>query len=107
MWITTQDVLDWLSLDETGPVLDACIAVAESLVPTWRLASAPTDWATAKATHAHVYWAAVNLAALYYQSNVTPEGFAGFDDAGGLVQPAQSKIVQIRQMARANTPGVG
>lgn len=100
-------MLAWLGLDESGPVLAASIATAESLVPTWRLQSGPTDWSIVKQTHPHVYNAAVQYAALVYQSNVTPEGFAGFDEAGGIVIPSNSKVVQIRHQARANAPGVG
>lgn len=106
-WIVEQDVLDWLGLDQSGPVLAASIATAEGLVPTWSIASGPTDWTLCKATHPHVYNAAVQFAALIYQETATPEGFAGFDEAGGVVLPSNAKIVSIRHQARANSPRVG
>ena len=106
-WIEEADVLAWLGLDQSGPVLAASIATAEGLIPTWRLASRPLDWAAAKQTHPHVYNAAVQFASLIYQENSTPEGFAGFEDAGGVLLPSNAKIVSIRHQARANSPGVG
>jgi len=106
-WLDTQAVLDWLGLDASGPVLDACVPAAEATVQGWRLADTPADWNLARTTHPHVYLAAVQYAALLYQSNVTPEGFAGFDEAGGIVNPPNAKIVQIRHLARALAPGVG
>lgn len=107
IWLDEADVLAWLGLDQTGPVLSASVQAAESLVPTWRIASGPTDWTAAKQTHPHVYNAAVRLAALTYQQTATPEGFAGFDETGGVLLPATSQMVSIRHMARANAPGVG
>lgn len=106
-WLEEADVLAWLGLDQPGPVLSASVQAAESLVPTWRIASGPVDWSTVKATHPHVYNAAVRLAALTYQQTATPEGFAGFEEAGGVILPANSQMVSIRHMARANAPGVG
>ena len=106
-WIEEADVLAWLGLDSSGPVLAASIATAEGLVPKWRLQSGPVDWATAKQTHPHVYNAAVQFAALVYQETATPEGFAGFDSTGGVLLPSNAKIVSIRHQARANAPGVG
>lgn len=106
-WIEEADVLAWLGLDQTGPVLSASIATAEGLVPTWRLADRPVDWSQAKQTHPHVYNAAVQFAALTYQETATPEGFAGFDAGGGVVLPSNAKIVSIRHQARANAPAVG
>lgn len=106
-WLDEQDVLAWLGLDSSGPVLAASIATAEGLVPKWRLQSGPVDWATAKQTHPHVYNAAVRLAALIYQQTATPEGFAGFESAGGVILPDVSQMVSIRHTARANAPGLG
>lgn len=106
-WIEEADVLAWLGLDQSGPVLAASIATAEGLIPTWSLADRPTDWSVAKQTHPHVYNAAVQFAALTYQETATPEGFAGFDAAGGVVIPSNAKIVSIRHQARANAPKVG
>lgn len=104
-WVAEGDALLVLGLDSGGPVLSLCLSAAEGQVQSWR--DDITDWEQVGTTHPHVYLAGVQLAALYYQSNVTPEGFAGFDVAGGVVDPPQSKIVQIRHMARANRPKVG
>ena len=106
-WLVEQDVLDWLGLDQSGPVLAAAVATAEAALPTWRLASGPDDWTVVKQTHPHVYNAGVQYAALVYQETATPEGFAGFDTAGGVLLPSNAKVVSIRQQARAHAPGVG
>lgn len=106
-WIEEADVLAWLGLDQSGPVLDASIATAESLIPLWRIQSGPTDWSFCKQTHPHVYNAAVQFAALTYQETATPEGFAGFEATGGVILPSNAKIVSIRHQARAHAPGVG
>ena len=106
-WLDEADVLAWLGLDSTGPVLSASVATAESLIPTWRLADRPTDWATVKQDYPHIYNAAVQYAALVYQETATPEGFAGFDSTGGVILPSNAKIVSIRHQARANAPGMG
>lgn len=106
-WIEEADALAWLGLDQSGPVLSASIAAAEALVETWRIPNRPTDWSVVKATHPNVYNAAVRLACLTYQQTATPEGFAGFEDAGGVLLPANAQIVAIRHQARANAPAVG
>lgn len=106
-WLVAQDVLDALGLDQSGPVLDTCVPASEAAVESWRLADTPPLWDDCKTSHPHVYLAAVQYAALMYQENVTPEGFAGFDEAGGVLLPAHSKVVSIRQLARAHAPGVG
>lgn len=104
-WLATQDVLDWLGLDQSGPVMDACVAATEAHIPTWR--DDIPDWGIVHHAHPDVYLAAVQFAALTYQENVTPEGFAGFDDAGGVLLPSNAKVIQIRRLARANRPKVG
>ena len=104
-WIETQDVLDVLGLDQTGTVLDMCIAASEAQVPTWR--DDIHVWELVKDANPNVYLAGVQFAALIYQENVTPEGFAGFDEAGGLLFPPSSKQTAIRHLARANRPKVG
>lgn len=104
-WLTTQDVLNHLGLDATGPNLDRLIPVAESTVQSWR--DDIQDWAVVQATHPHVYEAAVQAAGLLYQSASTPEGFAGFSEADGIIATDGAKWVQIRKLARAHRPKVG
>ena len=106
-WIDEDDVLAWLGLDQSGPVLAASVATAEGLIPTWRIPDRPFDWTLAKQSHPHIYNAAVQYAALVYQETATPEGFAGFDATGGVLLPSNAKIISIRHQARANAPGVG
>lgn len=106
-WLQESDVLAWLGLDQTGPVLNGCINAAEREVQGWRLADKPQDWSVVSQTHPHVYQAAVQLASLTYKQSTTVEGFSGFDSAGGIILPDNSQMVRIRHMARANAPGVG
>lgn len=110
-WLDFIDVRQWLGLYEYDPmqenVLQMSINAAESSVSSWRLADTPDDWSVCKQTHPHVYAAACRLAGLTYQQNVTPEGFAGFEDSGGIVFPNSSLMVNIRHQARANSPAVG
>lgn len=106
-WLAEQDVLDWLGLDATGPVLSASVAASEALVETWSIPSPPPDWSLCQTSHPNVYNAAVRLAALTYQQTATPEGFAGFETTGGVLTPDYSQMVSLRLMARANAPKVG
>lgn len=105
-WLATQDVLDALGLDQSGPNLDRALVAAQAHVSSWR--DDIQDWSVVKATHPAVYEAAVQAAALLYQSHVTPEGFSGFSEVGEpLIGAEGSKWVQIRRLARANRPKVG
>ena len=105
-WIDTQDVLDALGLDVTGPNLDRAVVAAEAHVASWR--DDVTDWAVVKQTHPSLYEAGVQAAALLYQSHTTPEGFAGFNELGEpLIGADGAKWVQIRRLARAGRPKVG
>jgi hypothetical protein len=106
-WLAESDVLADLSLPAADNRLPRCIAAAEETVSTWRAELA--DWPEAAARHPAVYQAGVQLAALLWESNVTPEGFAGFSEAGGVVLPGvdMNKWHQIRRLARAGLPRVG
>lgn len=104
-WLDTQDVLNHLSLDATGPNLDRLIPAAEATVQSWR--DDIVDWGVVKQTHPAVYEAGVQAAGLLYQSASTPEGFSGFDEAGGVIATDGAKWVQIRRLARAHRPKVG
>jgi hypothetical protein len=104
-WIVEEDVLAELGLEAGDDVLTRRIAAAAATVQVWR--SDITDFSTVRVAHPNVYDAGVQLAALMYQEKVTPEGFAGFNEAGGLLNPSNAKMVSIRHLARANRPKVG
>lgn len=110
MWIDEQDVLEDLGLAETDERIPRCIAAAEQTVQEWR--EDIVDWQGGAGQgvqfwYPNVYQAGVRLACLLYQQAATPEGFAGFDDGGGILLPENAQMVSIRRLARAHRPKVG
>jgi hypothetical protein len=85
------------------PLVEASSEAAETQVEAWREdlnlnASCPPD----------VYRGAVLYAALLTQSRNTPDGFAGFDDAGGIIGLGDSnRMTMVYRLVGARRPKVG
>lgn len=104
-WVAADDVLAELGLDAVDDRLPRCIAAAEAQVCGWR--EDITVWVEVPTSAPDVYQAGVRLAALLWQQAATPEGFSGFDQAGGVITPEHSQMLAIRRLARAARPKVG
>lgn len=106
-WLAVDDVLAELGLDVADSRVQLATDAAETQVAGWRPDIG--DWNTVDEVAPNVYLGAVQYAALLVQSRNTPDGFAGFDMAGGIVASSadQSKLAMIRRLVRAGKPGVG
>lgn len=107
-WIVEADVLSDLGLAASDDRVPRCIAAAEQQVQDWR--EDVVDWTGPTGVvlnYPDVYQAGVRLACLLYQQAATPEGWAGFDDGGGILLPENAQMVSIRRLARAHRPRVG
>lgn len=109
-WLRADDVAAYMGLPTPDPLLDRMVLAAQSQVELWR---SDLDWtlATTPATvpeGPHIYEGAVMYAALLYQSRNSPDGFPGFDEAGGFIALGDSSgMSRVYRLLRARMPRVG
>jgi len=115
-------VAAWLDVDDVGahlgvpvPSSDALLVAATDAAESWvELHRSDLPWQSTPPPLGtalegpHVYQGAVLFAALQYQSRNSPEGFAGFDDAGGIIGVGDSSAMsRVYRMLRGRRPRVG
>lgn len=112
----------WLDVEDVGahlgvpvPTSDVQLVAATAAAQSWvELHRSDLPWAATPPPLGtalegpHVYQGAVLFAALNYQARNSPEGFAGFDDAGGLVGVGDSAAMsRVYRLLRGRRPAVG
>ena len=102
-WLDAKDVSNQLGMAAPDALVDASTEAAESQVETWR-----EDLALDSFCPPDVYRGAVLYAGLLTQSRNTPDGFAGFDDAGGIIGLGDSnRMTMVYRLVGARRPKVG
>ena len=102
-WLKPQDVADQLGMTAPDTLVTASTGAAEAQVDIWRADLNLDSWCPPD-----VYRGAVLYAALLTQSRNTPDGFAGFDDAGGMVGIGDSnRMTMVYRLVGARRPKVG
>jgi hypothetical protein len=102
-WLDARDVASHLGMASPDAQVTSSAEAAEAQVETWR-----EDLALDGYCPPDVYKGAVLYAALLVQSRNTPDGFAGFDDAGGMIGVGdQARITMIYRLVGARRPKVG
>jgi hypothetical protein len=102
-WLDARDVATQLGMPSPDSLVTSSTEAAEAQVETWR-----EDLALDGYCPPDVYRGAVLYAALLVQSRNTPDGFAGFDDAGGLIGVGdQGRMTMVYRLVGARRPKVG
>jgi hypothetical protein len=102
-WLDARDVSTQLGMADPDHVVTASTEAAEAQVAAWREDLDLDVWCPPD-----VYRGAVLYAALLVQSRNTPDGFAGFDDAGGVIGLGDSnRMTMVYRLVGARRPKVG
>jgi hypothetical protein len=102
-WLDARDVATQLGMPTPDALVTSSTEAAEAQVETWR-----EDLELDGYCPPDVYRGAVLYAALLVQSRNTPDGFAGFDDAGGMIGIGdQARITMVYRLVGARRPKVG
>jgi hypothetical protein len=102
-WLDARDVASQLGMPAPDPIVNASTEAAEAQVELWR-----EDLELDGFCPPDVYRGAVLYAALLTQSRNTPDGFAGFDDAGGIIGIGDSnRMTMVYRLVGARRPKVG
>lgn len=108
-WLDPVDVSAYLGI----PAPDQLVVDATEAAESWvELHRSDLDWSTptlgTTPEGPHVYSGSVMFAALNYQARNSPEGFAGFDDAGGVIGIGDSAAMsRVYRLIRGRRPKVG
>lgn len=109
-WLLADDVAAHLRLPAPDTLTETATTAAQSWVELHRsdLTWTPEPAPGTAPEGPHVYQGAVLFAALLYQAGASPEGFPGWDDAGGMVGVADSAgMSRVYRLLRGRRPAVG
>jgi hypothetical protein len=104
-WLDPADVAAEVGIPVPDHRLLACCDASARQVELWR---GDLDYTgDVRSTDPDVYQGAVMYAGLLWQSRNTPEGFAGFEDGGGIIGLDNAKMSMIHRLIRGRMPRVG
>jgi len=79
-WLTTEDVANYLELDEVDDRVERATLAVKSEVERLRSDLSPYDEVPGSVQYGAILWAA-----LFYQQRNAPSGFAGFGDGADII----------------------
>jgi hypothetical protein len=108
-WLSAADVAASLGTGEVTAEVERATDASMSQVERWRPELFPTATFPTRPDQIppDVYLGALRYATLLHDSGNTPEGFAGFDQAGGILIPDSSKMTEVYRLVGARRPKVG
>ena len=102
-WLDPRDVAAHLGMASPDDQVASSTEAAEAQVELWREDLQLDSWCPPDVLKGGILYAA-----LLYQSRNTPDGFAGFDEGGGLIGVGdQQRMTMIYRLVGARRPKVG